>query len=303
MTMTSVKKTPVDLEKILVTGKRRNRTRSAIFAGILWVCLALSCLFLFAVLAVIIVEGLARFDWNLVSQQPSRLHPETSGVQSAIFGTLWVMLGTIILAIPIGIAGAVYLEEYADSTKWWNRLIELNIQNLVAVPTIIYGILTLAFVVRGPISLGPVVLAGSVALALLILPVIIITTREALRSVPRDIRDASLALGATLWQTTWKQVLPSAISGIATGTILALSRAIGEAAPLLLVGATVFVTVNPEGFLDRYTVLPVQIFNLVKLPEEANQQLAWATILLLMIILLAMNAVAIWMRNRFQRRW
>ncbi|UOT03847.1 phosphate ABC transporter permease PstA [Rhodococcus opacus] len=303
MTTTSVKKTPIDLGKILVTGKRRNRTRSAVFAGILWGCLALSCLFLFAVLTVIIVEGMARFDWNLISQQPSRLHPETSGVQSAIFGTLWVMLGTIILAIPIGIAGAVYLEEYADSTKWWNRLIELNIQNLVAVPTIIYGILTLAFVVRGPISLGPVVLAGSVALALLILPVIIITTREALRSVPREIRDASLALGATLWQTTWKQVLPSAISGIATGTILALSRAIGEAAPLLLVGATVFVTVNPEGFLDRYTVLPVQIFNLVKLPEEANQQLAWATILLLMIILLAMNGLAIWMRNRFQRRW
>ncbi len=130
-----------------------------------------------------------------------------------------------------------------------------------------------------------------------------IVLEEALRAVPRDIRDASLALGASQWQTSWRQVLPSAVSGIATGTILALSRAIGEAAPLILVGATVFVTVNPDGVLDRYTVLPVQIFNLVKLPEADNVKLAWATILLLMIILLAMNALAIWMRNRFQRRW
>jgi phosphate transport system permease protein len=277
--------------------------RSVAFAGALWACLLLASLFLLAVLLVILQEGLARFDWALISEQPSRLRPDGSGVQSAIFGTLWVMLGTILLALPIGIAGAIYLEEYADNDKWWNRLIELNIQNLVAVPSIIYGILTLAFVVRGPLGIGPVALAGSVALALLILPVIIITTREALRAVPQDIRQASLALGATQWQTTWRQVLPSAVSGIATGTILALSRAIGEAAPLILVGATVFVTVNPDGFFDRYTVLPVQIFNLVKLPEEANLNLAWATILLLILILLAMNGVAIWLRNRFRRNW
>ena len=269
----------------------------------LWACLLISSLFLLAVLLVILQEGLARFDWALISEQPSRLRPEGSGVQSAIFGTLWVMFGTILLALPIGIAGAIYLEEYADNDKWWNRLIELNIQNLVAVPSIIYGILTLAFVVRGPLGIGPVALAGSAALALLILPVIIITTREALRAVPQDIRQASLALGATQWQTTWRQVLPSAVSGIATGTILALSRAIGEAAPLILVGATVFVTVNPDGFFDRYTVLPVQIFNLVKLPEEENLRLAWATILLLIIILLAMNGLAIWLRNRFRRTW
>jgi phosphate transport system permease protein len=282
---------------------KRVDVRSAAFAATLWACLLMASLFLVAVLLVIVQEGLARFDWALISEQPSRLRPESSGVQSAIFGTLWVMLGTILLALPIGIAGAVYLEEYADNNKWWNRLIELNIQNLVAVPSIIYGILTLAFVVRGPLGIGPVALAGSVALALLILPVIIITTREALRAVPQDIRQASLALGATQWQTTWRQVLPSAVAGIATGTILALSRAIGEAAPLILVGATVFVTVNPDGFLDRYTVLPVQIFNLVKLPEAANLNLAWATILLLILILLAMNGLAIWLRNRFRRSW
>lgn len=293
---------PVSPPGLTTTGKQRD-VGSLAFAAALWACLLIACLFLVAVLGSILLEGISRLDWALISEQPSRLRPETSGVQSAIFGTLWVMLGTIVLALPIGIAGAVYLEEYADNSRWWNRLIELNIQNLVAVPTIIYGILTLAFVVRGPLSIGPVALAGSVALALLILPVIIITTREALRAVPRDIRDASLALGASPWQTTWRQVLPSAVSGIATGTILALSRAIGEAAPLILVGATVFVTVNPEGVLDRYTVLPVQIFNLIKLPEADNIKLAWATILLLMLILLAMNAVAIWMRNRFQRRW
>ncbi len=286
-----------------LTNGRRTDARSAAFAFLLWACLAIVCAFLLAVLVVIISEGLARFDWNLVANQPSKLRPATSGVESAIYGTLWVMLGTIVLALPLGIAAAIYLEEYADSNKWWNRLIELNIQNLVAVPTIIYGILTLAFIVRGPISVGPVVLAGSVALALLILPVIIITTREALRAVPSEIRDASLALGATQWQTTWRQVLPAAISGIATGAILALSRAIGEAAPLILVGATVFVTVNPDGMLDRYTVLPVQIFNLIKLPELEFQHLAWATILLLIVILLAMNGIAIWLRNRFQRNW
>jgi phosphate transport system permease protein len=286
-----------------LTNGRRTDPRSAAFAAVLWLCLTAACVFLLIVLAVIVAEGWHRFDADLVGNQPSRLRPETAGVQSAIFGTLWVMGGTIVLALPLGIGAAIYLEEYADNTKWWNKLIELNIQNLVAVPSIIYGILTLAFVVRGPLSVGAVVLAGSVALALLILPVVIITTREALRAVPRELRDASLALGATQWQTTWRQVLPAAVSGIATGTILALSRAIGEAAPLILVGATVFVTVNPDGVLDRYTVLPVQIYRQVSLPGIEMEQLLWATILLLIVILLVMNALAIWLRNRFQRRW
>jgi phosphate transport system permease protein len=286
-----------------LTHGRRVDPRSAVFAGVLWFCLAAACVFLFIVLAVIVSEGWHRFDADLLANQPSRLRPETAGVQSALFGTLWVMAGTIVLALPLGVAAAIYLEEYADSRRWWNKLVELNIQNLVAVPAIIYGILTLAFVVRGPISAGGVVIAGSVALALLILPVVIITTREALRAVPREIRDASLALGATQWQTTWRQVLPAAVSGIATGTILALSRAIGEAAPLILIGATTFVTFNPDGFLDRYTVLPVQIYRLVSLPGIEMQQLVWATILLLMIILLVMNGLAIWLRNRFQRQW
>ena len=273
------------------------------FAVVLWACLAITCVFLFLVLLVIVVQGLPRFDLDLITNQPSKINPETAGVQSAIFGTLWVIALTALIALPLGIAAAVYLEEYADPTRWYNRAIELNIQNLAAVPSIIYGILALGFVVRGPLSLGPVVLSAGICLALLILPVVIITTREALRAVPQEIRDGSLALGATELITTWRQVLPAAVPGIATGSILALSRAIGEAAPLILIGATTFVTVNPSGVFSRYTVLPVQIYNLVPLDRVAFRELAYATILLLMILLLAMNGIAIWLRNRYQRRW
>jgi phosphate transport system permease protein len=287
----------------LTRGRRRDGIASAVFAAVLWMCLALICVFLFFILAVIVQKGLARFDANLVTHQPSKIRPETAGVQSALLGTLWVGAMTALIAMPLGIAAAVYLEEYANPAKWWNRAIELNIQNLAAVPAVIYGILTLGFVVRGPVSIGAVVMAGGVALALLILPVIIITTREAMRAVPREIRDGSLALGATEWQTTWKQVLPAAVPGIATGSILAMSRAIGEAAPLILVGATTFVTFNPDGVLSRYTTLPVQIYNLVPQDRDAFRDLAYAAILLLIVVLLAMNAVAIWLRNRYQRRW
>jgi phosphate transport system permease protein len=288
---------------MLTRTRNRDGITSAVFAAVLWLCLALICVFLFFVLAVIVQKGIGRLDANLVANQPSKIRPETAGVQSALFGTFWVGGITALIALPLGIAAAVYLEEYANPAKWWNRAIELNIQNLAAVPAVIYGILTLGFVVRGPVSIGAVVMAGGIALALLILPVIIITTREALRSVPREIRDGSLALGATMWQTTWRQVLPAAVPGIATGSILAMSRAIGEAAPLILVGATTFVTFNPDGVLSKYTTLPVQIYNLVPQDRDAFRDLAYAAILLLIVVLLAMNAVAIWLRNRYQRRW
>ena len=288
---------------IMRRGRQRDSIASAVFAVVLWLCLALICVFLFFVLAVIVQKGLARLDANLISRQPSKIRPETAGVQSALLGTLWVAGLTAIVALPLGIAAAIYLEEYANPVKWWNRAIEVNIQNLAAVPTVIYGILTLGFVVRGPVSVGAVVLAGGIALALLILPVIIITAREAMRAVPREIREGSLALGATEWQTTWHQVLPAAVPGIATGSILAMSRAIGEAAPLILVGATTFVTFNPDGVFSRYTTLPVQIYNLVPQDRDAFRDLAYAAILLLLVVLLAMNALAIWLRNRYQQRW
>ncbi len=227
-----------------------------------------------------------------------------SGIYPALVGTLWLMAVCILFIVPIGVATAVYLEEFADRTRWFNRFIELNIQNLAGVPSIIYGILGLAFLVRGPLSLGRVVLAGGLTLGLLVLPVVIIAGREALRAVPPSIREGSMALGATQWQTIWKQVLPAAIPGIATGTILALSRAIGETAPLILIGAAAFATDPATGFLSNFQALPLQIFQWISnAQKEQFAPLAAAAIIVLMAILLAMNAVAIWLRNKYQQRW
>lgn len=283
-------------------GPRRDAT-STVFLAVLWACLAVASLFLIFILLTIVVDGVGRLDLNLITGVPSTIRPETSGVLPAIMGTLLVIGLTAVIALPLGVAAAIYLEEYADRTRWYNRMIELNIQNLAAVPSIIFGILVLAFVVRSPLNLGAVALSGSIALALLILPVIIISTREALRAVPGEIRDGSLAVGATQLQTVWYQLLPAAVPGIATGSILAISRAIGEAAPLVLIGATSFITFNPDGPLSRYTVLPVQIFNFATESREAYIALTYAAILLLIIILLAMNGLAIFLRNRYQRRW
>ena len=197
-------------------------------------------------------------------------------------GSLWLMALCAAFVIPVGVATAVYLEEYADQRRWWNRLIEVNIQNLAAVPSIVYGILGLAFLVRGPLPLGRVLLAGALTLGLLVLPVVIIAGREAIRAVPPSIREGSLALGATQWQTIWRQVLPAAIPGIATGVILALSRAIGETAPLILVGAAAFVAFNPRGPLDAFTALPIQIFDWISRPQAEFQVLAAAGIIVLL---------------------
>jgi phosphate transport system permease protein len=207
------------------------------------------------------------------------------------------------MTIPLGVAAAVHLEEFADKKHWFNRFVELNVQNLAAVPSIVYGLLALASLSLLGVQNKNIVLGGAIALSLLILPVIIIATREALRSVPAEIRQGSLALGATLWQTTWRQTLPSAIPGIATGTILALSRALGEAAPLLVLGALVFVSFDPNGILSGYTTLPIQIFNWTGRPQEGFHELAAATSVLLLGLLVLMNTVAILIRNKFQKRW
>ena len=213
------------------------------------------------------------------------------------------MLVCAAFIVPVGVATAIYLEEYADQRRWYNRWIEVNIQNLAAVPSIVYGILGLAFLVRGPLSLGRVVLSGALTLGLLVLPVVIIAGREALRAVPSSIRDGSLALGATKWQTIWRQVLPASIPGIATGVILALSRAIGETAPLILVGVGTYVAFNPTGLDSGYTALPLQIFNWISQPQAEFKVLAAAGILVLLALLLTMNSAAIWLRNRFERQW
>jgi phosphate transport system permease protein len=286
----------------LGTRPRRDMFRGRLFQGALFLSLAVGIVTLAALIVDVVIEGSPRLNFNLLSHFPSGI-PDKAGAQSAIFGTLWVIGVVAVTCLPIGIGAAIYLEEYANKDAWYNRVIEINIQNLAAVPSIVYGILGLAFLVRGFADLGQVVLAGGLTLSLLVLPIVIISAREAIRAVPDSIRHGSLALGATQWQTIRRQVLPAAIPGIATGAILALSRAIGEAAPLVLLGALTFVTFNPSGLDSAFTVLPIQIFNWISRPQDEFKVLAAAAIVVLIVILLAMNAAAIYLRNRYQRKW
>jgi phosphate transport system permease protein len=249
------------------------------------------------------IEGGSRLSLDLIFDKGSG-DPEKAGLAPAILGTVYMMGCVVATVVPIGVGAAIYLEEYADKTRWWNRVVELNIQNLAAVPSIVYGILGLAFIVRGAGDLGFTLIAGAITLALLVLPTVILASREAIRAVPPSIREGAFALGATRWQTTRHQVLPAAVPGIVTGVILAISRAIGETAPLLLVGATVFVTFNPSlTGDDGYTALPVQIFQWVTRPQDEFRVLAAAAIIVLLALLLAMNSFAIWLRNRYEQRW
>jgi phosphate transport system permease protein len=250
-----------------------------------------------------VVAGAPRFDADLVTRYDSTLFPERTGFRAGILGSLWLMLTTAVMAVPLGVAAALYLEEYADKNSWHNRLIEVNLQNLAAVPSVIYGLLAVATMALLGYDRKGIVLGGAIALALLILPVIIITTREAVRAVPNEIRFGSLALGATTWQTTWRQILPAAIPGIATGTILGLSRAIGEAAPLLLLGIAGAVRFDPTGVESSVTALPIQIYRLSSESQEEYQVAASAAIVVLLVMILGMNALAIFIRNKFQRSW
>jgi len=279
-----------------------DRRKDLVFRLALIFSISVGILALVVLLAQVVVKGAPRLEIATLINFPSG-NPEIAGAQSAIFGTLWVIGICALTTIPLGVGAAIYLEEYANRERWYNRLIELNIQNLAAVPSIVYGILGLAFLVRGFVGLGQVVLAGALTLALLVLPTIVIASREAIRAVPDSIRQGSMALGATKWQTIRRQVLPASVPGMATGSILALSRAIGEAAPLILLGALTFITFNPEGPTSAFTVLPIQIFNWISRPQEEFKVLAAAAIVILLIILLAMNATAIFLRNRYQRKW
>jgi phosphate transport system permease protein len=268
-------------------------------------CLAVAVGLLAALLIDVALDGVGTLSWHFINNFTS-ISADKAGIQAALWGTIWLMGVCALFIVPVGIATAVYLEEYADQRRWWNRLIELNIQNLAAVPSIVYGILGLAFLVRGPLSLGNVVLAGGLTLGLLVLPMVIIAGREALRAVPPSIREGSMALGATQWQTIWRQVLPAAVPGIATGVILALSRAIGETAPLIVVGAATVIAFNPTGLDSSFTAMPIQIFDWIsRASNDINdyRPLAAAGILLLILLLLAMNSVAIWLRNRYEQKW
>jgi phosphate transport system permease protein len=254
--------------------------------------------------------------YDFVSR-PQTSEPLTAGVRTAILGSLWTILFTILLAFPIGVGAAIYLEEYASDT-WLNRVIQTNINNLAGVPSIVYGILGLAIFVRTlePLTSGEVfglvdpttangrtVLSAGLTLGLLVLPIIIINAQEAIRAVPRSLRNASYGVGATKWQTVWSHVLPNALPGILTGTILAISRAIGETAPLVVVGASTAISFDPSSPFSKFTTLPIQIYQWTSRPQDEFQSLAAASILVLLILLLSLNASAVLLRNRFSRRF
>ena len=256
-----------------------------------------------AVLAVLLIDvardGLGRLSWQFLTSFPSR-RAESAGIYAALTGSLYVILLTALIAIPLGVGSAIYLEEYGRRGRL-SRLIEINIANLAGVPSIIYGLLGLALFVRA-LSFGRSVIAGSATLALLVLPVVILSTREALRAVPSSLREGSYALGATQWQTVWHQVLPVALPGMLTGVILALSRAVGETAPLIMIGALTYVPFAPDGIWSPFTVLPIQIFNWVSRPQAEFLRNSAAGIIVLMTLLLVMNGIAVWIRDRAQAR-
>ena len=271
---------------------------SLAFLVALWLCLAFGILVLAVLIVNTFLEGRERIDTTLFTNYTSQITPETAGARAAILGSAWVIGTTALLAIPIGVAAAAYLEEFASRKSRFAHVVELNVQNLAAVPAIIYGMLAAAAVVAIGIPRNTVI-AGGIALALLILPVVIVATREALRAVPQEIRQASLALGATPMQTLQRQTLPAAVPGIATGTILALSRAIGEAAPLLLLGGLVFVKFDPNGLLSGFTTMPIQIFDWASRSQAAFQQVAAAASILLLFLVIGLNGLAIVIRNRY----
>jgi len=304
MTSSTLEYTREAVQKAVSTGRSRDRnTASLVFLVLLWFSLFFGVMVLLVLIVNTVIDGAPRFDSALITRYDSTLFPERTGFRAGILGTVWLMVTTAIMAVPLGIAAALYLEEFADNTRWYNRLIELNLQNLAAVPSIVYGLLAVAVMALIGFERKGVVLGGAIALGLLILPIIIITTREAVRAVPNDIRFGSLALGATQWQTTWRQTLPSAIPGIATGTILGLSRAIGEAAPLLLLGIAGAVRFDPTGVASPVTALPIQIFSMTSRSQDEFQTAAAAAIVVLLVMVLLLNGLAIFIRNKFQREW
>jgi phosphate transport system permease protein len=261
--------------------------------------LVLALLTLGALLYDVVRDGAPRLSWQFLTGYASR-RPAAAGILPALAGTVSMLLLTGALALPIGVGAAIYLEEYSRRGRF-ARLVEINIANLAGVPSIIYGLLGLDVFVR-VLGMGRSLLAGACTLALLVLPVVILSTREALRAVPRSLREGSYALGASQWQTIWHQVLPVALPGVLTGLILALSRAIGETAPLIVIGALTFVPFLPDSVWSPFTVLPIQIFNWVSRPQAAFRENAAAAILVLLAVLLSMNALAIWLRDRSQKQ-
>ena len=282
-----------------MTNSTKNRIKDRIFNFIGIFSTLIGIIILGFFIGSILYDGLTRIDWDFLNSLPSR-KAEKAGILTAWSGSLWIVIFTFLVVVPLGIAAGIYLEEYGDKSKL-SSLLEVNISNLAGVPSVIYGLLGLEIFVR-LMNLGSSILAGSFTLALLVLPIIIVATREALKAVPPSIRAASYGLGATKWQTVWHQVLPASFGGILTGVILAISRAVGETAPLIVIGALAYVPFTPSSPMDEFTVLPIQIFNWISRPQHEFTINAAAAIIILLIITFIMNGFAVYFRNKWQKK-
>ena len=282
-----------------MTNSSKNRIKDRIFNFIGIFATLIGIIILGFFIGSILYDGLTRIDWNFLNSLPSR-KAEKAGILTAWSGSLWIVIFTFLLVVPLGIAAGIYLEEYGNKSKL-SSLLEVNISNLAGVPSVIYGLLGLEIFVR-LMNLGSSILAGSFTLALLVLPIIIVATREALKAVPPSIRAASYGLGATKWQTVWYQILPASFGGILTGVILAISRAVGETAPLIVIGALAYVPFTPSSPMDEFTVLPIQIFNWISRPQHEFTINAAAAIIILLIITFIMNGIAVYFRNKWQKK-
>jgi len=278
---------------------QRNRLIDAAFKYVGIFCTFFGLVMLAIFILNILADGLARIDWDFLTNLPSR-RASKAGILTAWTGTAWILGLTALISIPIGVAAGIYLQEYGKKNRL-AYIIELNISNLAGVPSIIYGLLGLEIFVR-VLNFGGSLLAGALTLALLILPIIIVATREALKAVPNSLREASYGMGATKWQTIWYQILPAASGGILTGIILALSRAVGETAPLIVIGALAYVPFVADSPMDEFTVLPIQIFNWVSRPQQEFLVNGAAAIIILLMITFVMNGIAVYLRNRWQKK-
>jgi len=286
------------------TSKRRRLAQrlflNKFFEYLFLAAILLSISVLLILVGDVLRKGLGSLDWSFITSMPSS-RPERAGILPALLGTLWVIGLTALISIPVGVGTAIYLEEYANKRSWFFKIMNINIGNLAGVPSIVYGILGLTVFVQ-LLKIGPTILAGALTLSLLILPVIIVSSVEAIKAVPSSVKEGSYALGVSRWRTITGVILPMALPGILTGSILALSRAMGEAAPLIMVGAVGFVTFLPDGILDRYTLLPMLIYNWTSRPQDAFAQIAAAGIIVMMILLLITNITAILLRRKTQNR-
>ena len=284
------------------TTSRSRKNLDKLFLGGLWIFTLLAIITLVTLIGTTLLKGYSRLNLSLITNFPSPF-PEDAGIQAAIFGSIWVFVTSGLVSLFIAMGTAIYLEEFADQRSRFNKLITINIQTLAGVPSIVFGILGLAFVARGWLGWGFTVGTASAVLTMMVLPVMIVSAREALKAVPSSLREGAYALGATRWQTIVKQVVPSAIPGIATGSILGVSRALGESAPLILLGALAYVSSNPAGFDSDYTVLPLVILKYTQEAQEEFQAVGAAAIIVLLVLLIALNMIAIVIRDKSRKSW